>query len=460
MYLCSSRLLQQMFAGAMIFLCLLVLMSTGLVGCGQPTPLPAPNLKAVKSWITQSAIPLKTVNPQGPLDDLQPLRQIVGNASIVGLGEATHGAHEFFTMKHRLLEFLVEKMGFTMFSLEGSWSAGEQMNRYVLTGQGDAGAALQQFHFSIWNTQEMLALVKWVRAYNADPRHMQKVYFTGFDCQVIEAVTFDQVTQYLKTVDPQSVARVASLYQVIPLDPASYTLPLSLKQQYALNARQVYELLKQHEMEYEAHLSIQAFAQTLQEARVIVQYTQLLITYNLNDPQSMARYDQERDAFMAENIVWLHEHGAGGGKMVLWAHNVHIGTLEASMGMHLREHYQALYLPLGFSFYQGSFNAFGVTDNGQSTDRQDFTIRAPSTDSSNYTLGSVHVSLYILDLRTAPGGPVSQWLDEPHRFLMISAGYSDKYQSKYYTPLSLWKSFDVIIHIQKITASQPIPLEV
>src|SRR5205823_5679686 len=99
-----------------------------------------------------------------------------------------------------------------------------------------------------------------------------------------------------------------------------------------------------------------------------------------------------------------------------------------------REHYQALYLPLGFSFYQGSFNAFGVADNGQSTDRQDFTIRVPTTDSSNYTLGSVHVSLYILDLRTAPGGPVSQWLDEPHRFLMISAGYSDKYQSKYYTP--------------------------
>ena len=87
------------------------------------------------------------------------------------------------------------------------------------------------------------------------------------------------------------------------------------------------------------------------------------------------------------------------------------------------------------------------------------TIRAPATDSSNYTLGSVHVSLYILDLRTAPGGSVSQWLDEPHRFLMISAGYSDKYQSKYYTPLSLRKSFDVIIHIQKITASQPIPLE-
>jgi hypothetical protein len=71
---------------------------------------------------------LKTTDPNAPLDDLAPLQQLIGNASIVGLGEDTHGSHEFFTMKHRLLEFLVEKMGFTMFAMEGSWSAGEKIN--------------------------------------------------------------------------------------------------------------------------------------------------------------------------------------------------------------------------------------------------------------------------------------------------------------------------------------------
>src|SRR5207244_1201435 len=92
----------------------------------------------VLSWIQQQALVLKTTDPQSPLNDVQPLQRIVGSASIVGLGEATHGSHEFFTMKQRLLEFLVEKMGFTMFAMEGSWSAGEQINTYVLTGQGDA----------------------------------------------------------------------------------------------------------------------------------------------------------------------------------------------------------------------------------------------------------------------------------------------------------------------------------
>src|SRR5260370_7138560 len=78
------------------------------------------------SWIKHQALPLQTTDPRAPLDDLQPLQPIVGSASIVGLGEATHGSHEFFTMKQRLLEFLVEKMGFTMFAMEAVGALGSR----------------------------------------------------------------------------------------------------------------------------------------------------------------------------------------------------------------------------------------------------------------------------------------------------------------------------------------------
>lgn len=440
----------------MLFLCLLVPMSTILVGCGQPTP--TPKLNAVQSWITQHAISLKTVDPQGPLDDLQPLRQIVSNASIVGLGEATHGSHEFFTMKQRLLEFLVERMGFTMFAMEGSWSAGEQINHYVLTGQGDAGKVLQQFHFWIWNTQEVLNLLKWMRAYNADSHHLQKISFAGFDCQLIEANTYESVIQYLQSVDPQRVATVAALYQGLRPDravkmykyEAAYQqLPQSTLQRYLTQARQVYDLLNQQQAAYEKRSSPQAFALAVQEARVIVQHAQI---YSVN-PDEAGGF---RDEMMADNIAWLHERTQSGKKLVLWAHDGHIATNDQpAMGWYLREHYQSQYLPIGLSFYQGSFNAYGPDQPAP----QSFTIQASVINSYNYTLGSVKIPLYSLDLRRAASGPVSQWLDEPHSFLMIGAGYSDKYQSGYYTPLSLRKSFDVIIHIQKVTASQLIPLE-
>jgi erythromycin esterase len=246
------------FCFVSVCLLLLIYLSTSLIGCGQPQPTSSP----VLSWIKQQALPLKTTDPQAPLDDVLPLQRIVGSASIVGLGEATHGSHEFFTLKHRLLEFLVEKMGFTMFAMEGSWSAGEQINTYVLTGQGEAANVLGQFHFWTWNTQEVLALVKWVRAYDADPSHVHKVRFAGFDShQFIETITFDHVTQYLQIVDPQSAARVTSLYQRLPLDLASDAqLPPSTQQQDVVHAQQVYDLLKQHETQYEARSSLRAFA--------------------------------------------------------------------------------------------------------------------------------------------------------------------------------------------------------
>src|SRR3989440_9052092 len=136
-------------------LCLLFLlsMSMSLIGCNQA---PAPSkTDAVTTWIKLHAIPFNTITPSAPEQDLLPLKQIVGNASIVGLGEATHGTHEFFEMKHRLLEFLVEQMGFTTFAIEGDWDAGAQINDYVMTGKGNARDLLQLFHIWPWNTQEV-----------------------------------------------------------------------------------------------------------------------------------------------------------------------------------------------------------------------------------------------------------------------------------------------------------------
>jgi hypothetical protein len=48
-------------------------------------------------WLQGQAKPLDTTNPGAPLADLRPLRRMVGDAVIVGLGESTHGSHEQFT---------------------------------------------------------------------------------------------------------------------------------------------------------------------------------------------------------------------------------------------------------------------------------------------------------------------------------------------------------------------------
>ncbi|MCP4659867.1 MAG: hypothetical protein GY856_31070, partial [bacterium] len=76
-----------------------------------------PASQEVVAWIHEHAIPLATPEAEQGFDDLRPVRELIGDARVVGLGEATHGTREFFQLKHRMLEFLVEEMGFTVFAI-------------------------------------------------------------------------------------------------------------------------------------------------------------------------------------------------------------------------------------------------------------------------------------------------------------------------------------------------------
>ncbi|MGD2093309.1 MAG: erythromycin esterase family protein, partial [Candidatus Aminicenantes bacterium] len=130
----------------------------------KPEPL-VPTKQDLK-WIRARAIPIKTADPINDHSDLQPLKEMIGNRSIVALGEGTHGTSEFFKMKHRITKFLAEEMGFTVFAIEANMPEAREVNRYVLTGQGDPKKALAGLYFWTWNTREVLAMIQWMREFN------------------------------------------------------------------------------------------------------------------------------------------------------------------------------------------------------------------------------------------------------------------------------------------------------
>ncbi len=84
----------------------------------------APGDLEMVEWLRRHAVPLESLDPAGPLDDLQGLRPMFEGARVVGLGEDNHGTREFFRVKHRLLRFLVEEMGFTRFAMEAPYATG------------------------------------------------------------------------------------------------------------------------------------------------------------------------------------------------------------------------------------------------------------------------------------------------------------------------------------------------
>lgn len=135
----------------------------------------------ITDWIRSHAVPLKTPEAGNGFDDMRPLRALIGQARIVSLGEATHGSREFFQLKHRMLEFLASEMGFSIFSIEANLPEAYRLNDYVLEGNGDPAQLLRGMYFWTWDTEEVLAMIRWMREFNQSGKG--RVRFTGFDMQ-------------------------------------------------------------------------------------------------------------------------------------------------------------------------------------------------------------------------------------------------------------------------------------
>jgi erythromycin esterase-like protein len=169
---------------------------------GEPT---APQL----DWVKKTAIPLAGDDPGLPLDDLAGLRDLIGDAHVVALGEDTHGTREFFRTKHRILEYLATELGFSVFAIEANMPESYAMNDYVLNGVGDPKEFLKGMYFWTWNTQEVLDMVEWMRAFNLSGKG--PIQFTGFDMQTPD-VAEKIVQSFVANADPDYADQLSNVY--------------------------------------------------------------------------------------------------------------------------------------------------------------------------------------------------------------------------------------------------------
>jgi erythromycin esterase-like protein len=180
-------------------------LATQPAGTHEPTP-------EELAWLKDNAIVLRTVEAGGSLDDLEPLKTLIGDAHIVALGEGTHGTREFFQMKHRLVEFLAREMGFTIFSIEANLPEAYRLNDFVLKGMGDPKELIAGMYFWTWNTQEVLDMVEWMRKYNKSGQG--RIEFTGFDMQTPD-VAADIVRDFLDRVEPAYTETAVQAYSAL-----------------------------------------------------------------------------------------------------------------------------------------------------------------------------------------------------------------------------------------------------
>lgn len=404
-----------------------------------------PATDEVRRWLTSAAFPLTSLTPAAPLDDLRPLKAMVGDASIVGLGEATHNSAEFFSLRHRLFEYLATELGFDVFVMEVNWPEADRVNEYVTRGAGDPEQLLAGLRFWTSDTLEMLELIRWMRRYNEDPKHARKLRFRGVDLQYT-GLSSRAVQSYVARVDPAFAPQLVGGLRELGADDAigNYSsLPQPRQQAVREFLSEAEARFEAKRAEYEARSSPEDFALARQHLRLLEQ-----AQADYTDPST-------RDASMAANFAWVVEREAAGSKFVLWAHNGHVSFERGgapALGALLRERWGRGYFALGTFFLRGSFRAWDWTQ-GQTTARgvREFAVGTAPPDTFEAALAVVSPP-FLLDLRSAPAA-IARWLGEAQQTRTLGSAFrSERAMRELFTPA---KSYDALVLLDRVTAAHP-----
>jgi erythromycin esterase len=301
--------------------------------------------------------------PRSSMEDLEPLRQVVGKATVVALGESIHTSGGFYQMKHRVFRFLVEQMGFRAFAIESPWQGAEAAAAYVQTCAGTPEDAIEGL-FGVWESEELRDLVQWMCEWNrSHPKPKDRLSFFGFDIQQPEA-DGPALIAFLDRIgiggDDPRVAAVQACDGVVARNPpgaipeAPHAQCLEGLQQiddhFRGNAKAIQKLTSKAELE-------------MAKVRLVgLRAWENEVYYYRSD---FARSYSERDHGMAYAFQTLRALRFPKAKVALWAHNSHISKAvlpdgNAPMGSHLKAALGRSYVSFGLTAYEVGIDWPGV----------------------------------------------------------------------------------------------------
>lgn len=392
--------------------------------------------------------PITGSQPDLPQAELSGLDATFEQAYFVGLGEATHGTLEFFEMKNRLFQYLVEKHGYKGIGFEATWGGALHVNRYVVDGIGSAKESVRKMQFWTWRTEEVVALVEWMRSYNLEKSDEDKIRFYGVDVQSgSEEVLL--VSDYLKRVAPDLeeiiTPKLANLVDAIGRDWDSYKAMSNLTK---FNLRDGLGDVKEI---FEANAATMIAASS-QEEYDLVKHAFTIIR-QFEDVVNSELAGVKRDFYMARNSEWIRDYMGGTAKVALWAHNEHVTKgYSSAQGAQLAMVHGDAYQAVGFSFATGSFQAVqsGV---GVTTDNE---VLAPNCLTTNALLSEVGVANFYVVFDELPNQSVAKsYFSTPNRMFLLGALFDPNNVNRFIYSKTLSTDFDVLIHFDDTNAAVP-----
>ena len=416
------------------------------------------NTKNLSKKMKDNMIPIKTLESNNDFEDLAPLEEILKDKKIIGVGEATHGTKEFSQMKHRMFEFLVEKMGYRLFAIEDDFGICEEINKYVLYGDGNGENLIKLLNIQ-WQTKEVENIIGWIRDYNENPNHKEKIKFYGIDL-LNQSYDVVNILSYLEKVDKNIFTKATSLLSGIDiLKVENSSTPSNIKL-YKNNVEQLTKLFSENRINFIEKTSENEYTLALMNLTNLNQFVNYMGF--LDNPLKLFKL---RDDYMAKNISSIldYEKNFGNDKIMIWTHNTHVSKHfynMISMGENLKNIFVDDYYAIGFEFYNGSFlsaNFDSIYKTTSNSFAKNDVESLPKKGSFADVLKNTDIPIGFIDFKTICNSnkPVKIWLNKPQ--LLHNVGYSyDKSEFTLYKTEVPLQSYDRMIFIRDTSTSTPI----
>ena len=410
--------------------------------------------------------------------DLDPLLDLVGDARFVLVGEASHGTHEFYKIRADLTKRLIREKHFNAVAVEADWPDAWRVNRYVRGFRDDDGAnsalaGFERFPQWMWRNADVLDFVGWLREYN-DGREAAggtKAGFYGIDLYSLHG-SIRAVLDFLAKVDPEA-ARAArhryGCFEHFGEDPQAYGLAAGFRTDKSCEDAVVQQLvdLQRKAADYarrDGRVAEDEYFYAEQNARVIAKAEE----YYRQMYQGDANTWNLRDTHMADTLDALADYldaRVGRTKVVVWAHNSHLGDARATdaalqgelnLGQLVRERHGSEAVNVGFSTYTGTVSAADDWDGPAERMR----VRPGMVGSYEALLHDVGLPRFLLNLRhVAASGDreAIAALAGPRLQRAIGVIYRPRTERvSHYFDARLLEQFDAMIHVDETRAVEPL----
>jgi erythromycin esterase-like protein len=399
------------------------------------------------------------------------LLSLIGDARFVLIGEASHGTHEFYAERAAITKRLIAEKGFTAVAVEADWPDAYRVNRYVrgMPQDADADAALSgftRFPTWMWRNTVVRDFVDWLRAHNARlSGGAARTGFYGLDLYSLYA-SIEAVVGYLDKVDPAAAARARYRYGCLEHfgeDSQQYGYAASFDLSASCEKEVIEQLVElQRRADRYAHLDGRVaedeYFYAEQNARLAKNAEEYYRTMFHGRVSSWNLRDRHMVETLDALVPHLDRHG-GRTKVVVWAHNSHLGDARATqmgdagewnVGQLVRERHATETVLVGLTTDHGTVTAASDWDGPAERKR----VRPGLPGSVEALFHETSIPRFFLPLQGGEGATI---LQERRIERAIGVIYRPETERlSHYFDARLPAQFDAVLHFDETRALEPL----